>query len=73
MNNTKIKDIHCNSDQLYKSDSGKQANQKYQSRQCKHQFAPHSISKAKKSKYPKDDKVLYSLHKYRHYNHYKCT
>ena len=39
MSKTNIKCPRCNSDKLYKFGLNKQANQKYQCRHCKRQFA----------------------------------
>ena len=76
MNKTnKIKCPRCHSDQLYKFGLDKQANQKYQCKKCRRQFAPDSISEPKVSKYPncpKCGKATYLHHAYKHYNRYKC-
>ena len=40
MNKTKVKCPRCHSDQLYKFGLDKQANQKYQCKKCRRQFAP---------------------------------
>ena len=40
MNKTKVKCPRCHSAQLYKFGLDKQANQKYQCKKCKQQFAP---------------------------------
>ena len=53
MNKTnKIKCPRCHSDQLYKFGLDKQANQKYQCKKCKRQFAPDSISEPNAEKLP---------------------
>ncbi|WP_410745802.1 IS6 family transposase, partial [Clostridium neonatale] len=75
MNKTKVKCPRCHSDQLYKFGLDKQANQKYQCKNCKRQFAPDSVSMPKKSKYPtcpKCGKSTFLHHSYKHYNRYKC-
>ena len=75
MNKTKVKCPRCHSDQLYKFGLDKQANQKYQCKKCKRQFAPDSVSTPKKSKYPKCPKcgkATFLHHAYKHYNRYKC-
>ncbi|SHH32138.1 InsA N-terminal domain-containing protein, partial [Clostridium collagenovorans DSM 3089] len=43
MNKTNIKCPRCHFDQLYKFGMDKQANQKYQCKKCKRQFAPDSV------------------------------
>lgn len=53
----------------------KQANQKYQCKECGRQFVPDSISsriESKYSRYPKCNKATYLHHKHKHYNRYKC-
>lgn len=75
MNKTVIKCPRCHSDQLYKFGLDKQANQKYQCKKCKRQFAPDSVSVKKESLYPKCPKcsrATYLHHQYKHYNRYKC-
>ena len=75
MNKTKVKCPRCHSDQLYKFVFDKQANQKYQCKNCKCQFAPDSVSTPRKSKYPKCPKcgkATFFHHTYKHYNRYKC-
>ena len=75
MNKTKVKCPRCNSDQLYKFGLDKQANQKYQCKKCKRQFAPDSVRKRVTSKYPrcpKCGKATFLHHIYKHYNRYKC-
>lgn len=60
---------------LYKFGFDKQANQKYQCKECDRQFAPYYVSICPKSKHPrcsKCNKATYLNHKYKHYNHYKC-
>lgn len=53
MNKTNIKCPRCHSKKLYKFGFDKQANQKYQCKECGRQFAPDSVSSRHKSKYPK--------------------
>ncbi|MDK0814401.1 IS6 family transposase [Clostridium perfringens] len=75
MNKTNIKCPRCHSEKLYKFGFDKQANQKYQCKECGRQFAPDSVSSRPKSKYhrcPKCNKATYLHHKYKHYNRYKC-
>lgn len=75
MNKTSVKCPRCNSDKLYKFGLDKQANQKYQCKKCKRQFAPDSVTTKMKSKYPrcpKCGKATYLHHEYKHYNRYKC-
>ncbi|MBD5640773.1 IS6 family transposase [Clostridium botulinum] len=75
MNKTSIKCPRCHSDKLYKFGLDKQANQKYQCKKCKRQFAPDSVTVKPKSKYPrcpKCGKATYLHHEYKHYNRYKC-
>ncbi len=74
MNKIKVKCPCCDSDQLYKFSLDKQANQKYQCKNCKCQFAPDSVSAQKKSKYPKCPKYgkdTFLHHAYKHDNRYK--
>lgn len=75
MSKTNIKCPRCHSDKLYKFGLDKQANQKYQCKKCKRQFAPDSVSTPKVSKYPKCPKcgkATFLHHTYKHYNRYKC-
>ena len=75
MNKTNIKCPRCHSHELYKFGLDKQANQKYQCRKCKRQFAPDSVSVERKSTYPRCPKcgcATYLHHQYKHYNRYKC-
>jgi len=75
MNKTNVKCPRCHSDQLYKFGMDKQANQKYQCKKCKRQFAPDSVSTKPKLNYPrcpKCDRATYLHHEYKHYNRYKC-
>ena len=75
MNKTKVKCPRCHSDQLYKFDLDKQANQKYQCKNCKRQFAPNYISNRVAKSYPKCpkcSKATYLHHTYKYYNRYKC-
>lgn len=72
MNKTNIKYPRCHSDKLYKFGLNRQANQKYQCKKCKRQFAPDYVSTVKKSKYTKCGKATFLHHAYEHYNHYKC-
>lgn len=75
MNKTNIKCPRCHSHELYKFGLDKQANQKYQCRKCKRQFAPNSVSVERKSPYPRCPKcgcATYLHHQYKHYNRYKC-
>lgn len=58
MNKTKVKCPCYHFEQLYKFGLDKQANQKYQCKKCKQQFAPDSVSTPKKSKYPKCPNVV---------------
>ncbi|EOU1961228.1 IS1 family transposase, partial [Clostridium perfringens] len=44
MNKTNIKCPRCHSEKLYKFGFDKQANQKYQCKECGRQFAPDSVS-----------------------------
>lgn len=53
MNKTNIKCPRCHSDQLYKFGLDKQANQKYQCKNCKRQFVPDSVSTRPKCNYPR--------------------
>ena len=53
MNKTNIKCPRCHSEKLYKFGFDKQANQKYQCKECGRQFAPDSVSSRPKSKYPR--------------------
>ena len=76
MNKTNIKCPRCHSHELYKFGLDKQANQKYQCKKCKRQFAPDSVSVEKKSIYPKCPKcgkATYLHHEHTHYNRYKCS
>lgn len=76
MNKTNIKCPRCYSDQLYKFGLDKQANQKYQCKICKRQFAPDSVSTRPKRNYPrcpKCGKSTYLHHTYKHYNRFKCS
>ena len=75
MNKTNIKCPRCHSHELYKFGLDKQANQKYQCKKCKRQFAPDSVSVERKSPYPRCPKcgcATYLHHQYKHYNRYKC-
>lgn len=75
MNKTNVKCPRCHSDELYKFGLDKQANQKYQCKKCKRQFAPNSVSGKVKLNYPrcpKCGKATYLHHQYKHYNRYKC-
>lgn len=75
MNKTNVKCPRCHSDKLYKFGLDKQANQKYQCKKCKRQFAPDSVTTKSKCNYPrcpKCGKATYLHHKYKHYNRYKC-
>ena len=75
MSKTNIKCPRCHSKKLYKFGFDKQANQKYQCKECGRQFAPDSVSSRHKSKYPKCPKcnrATYIHHKYKHYNQYRC-
>ncbi|WP_142414231.1 IS6 family transposase [Hathewaya massiliensis] len=75
MNKTNVKCPRCHSDKLYKFGLDKQANQKYQCKECKRQFAPDSVTTKSKCNYPrcpKCGKATYLHHKYKHYNRYKC-
>jgi len=75
MNKAKIKCPHCHSDQLYKFGLDKQANQKYQCKNCKRQFAPDCVSDRVAKSYPKCPKCGKATcphHTYKHYNRYKC-
>ncbi|USS00673.1 IS6 family transposase [Clostridium septicum] len=75
MNKANIKCPGCHSNKLYKFGLDKQANQKYQCKKCKRQFAPDSVSNPIKSKYPrcpKCNKATFLHHEYKHYNRYKC-
>jgi len=53
MNKTKVKCPRCHSDQPYKFGLDKEANQKYQFKKCKRQFASYSVSTPKESKFHK--------------------
>ncbi|SUY80106.1 ISCpe7, transposase [Clostridium tetani] len=46
MNKSKIQCPRCNSTKLYKFGFDKQANQKYQCKECKRQFAPGYANKS---------------------------
>ncbi len=75
MNKTKLKCPRCHSDQLYKFGLDKQANQKYQCKNCKRQFvAGDDVGRPKRNypKCPKCGKATYLHHQYKHYNRYKC-
>lgn len=75
MNKTSLKCPRCHSDKLYKFGLDKQANQKYQCKKCKRQFAPDSVTTKSKSKYPRCPKcgrATYLHHEYKHYNQCKC-
>lgn len=76
MNKANIKCPRCHSSELSKFGYDMQANQKYQCKKCKRQFAPASIkNKSKQTKYPtcpKCGKATYLHHEYKHYNRYKC-
>lgn len=75
MNKTNIRCPRCHSDKLYKFGLDKQANQKYQCKKCKRQFAPDYVSSPVISKYPrcpKCGKATYLHHEFKHYNRYKC-
>lgn len=74
-NKTKVKCPRYHSEQLYMFGLDKQANQKYQYKKCRRQFAPDSVSTPKESKYPKYLKcwkATFLHHAYKHYNRYKC-
>jgi DNA-directed RNA polymerase subunit RPC12/RpoP len=76
MNKTSIKCPRCYSDKLYKFGLNKQANQKYQCKQCKRQFALGDCDGLPKMNYPrcpKCGKVTYLHHSYKYYNRYKCN
>lgn len=76
MNKTTIKCPRCYSDKLYKFGLNKQANQKYQCKQCKRQFAlgdGDGLPKMNYPKCPKCGKGTYLHHSYKHYNRYKCN
>ena len=76
MNKTNIKCPRCHSNKLYKFGLDKQANQKYQCRQCKRQFALGDGDRLPKMNYPKCPKCgkgTYLHHSYKYYNRYKCN
>ena len=76
MSKTNIKCPRCHSNKLYKFGLYKQANQKYQCRKCKHQFAlgdGDGLPKMNYPKCPKCGKGTYLHHSYKHYNRYKCN
>jgi len=66
----------CNFHLLYKYGKDKYGNQKYQCRNCKHQFAPNHVSKSKVRKYPacpKCGKGSFLHHDYDDYSNYRCN
>lgn len=74
MSKTNIKCPRCYSDKLYKFGLDKQANQKYQCRQCKRQFVEVDGNGLPKLNYPRCPmcgKGTYLHHSYKHYNRYK--
>lgn len=74
INKTKLKCPRCNSDQLYKFGLDKQANQKYQCKNCKRQLVARDDVGSPKRNYlkcHKYGKATYLHHQYRHYNCYK--
>lgn len=62
MNKTNIKCPRCYSDKLYKFGLNKQANQKYQCKQCKRQFALSDGDGLPKMNYPKCPKCALKVH-----------
>lgn len=76
MNKANIKCPRCHSSELSKFGYDMQANQKYQCKKCRRQFAPDSIkSISKHSRHPRCPRcgrATYLHHKYNHYNRYKC-
>ena len=76
MNKTNIKCPRCHSNKLYKFGFDKQANQKYQCKICKRQFAlgdGDGLPKMNYPRCPKCGKGTYLHHSYKHYNRYKCN
>lgn len=75
MNKTNLKCPRCHSTKLYKFGFDKQANQKYQCKNCHRQFILGNGIGNAKSDYPncpKCGRKTYLHHKYKHYNRYKC-
>ena len=73
MNKTNLKCPRCHSNKLYKFGFDKQANQKYQCKDCRRQFVlgdGDGISKYPKC--PKCSRAMYLHHRYKHYNRFKC-
>ena len=76
MSKTNIKCPRCHCHKLYKFGLDKQANQKYQCRQCKRQFVlgdGDGLPKMNYPKCPKCGKGTYLHHSYKHYNRYKSN
>ena len=66
----------CNSHSLYKYGKDKFGNQKYQCRDCLHQFAPDAPKKDNPRKYPSCPicgKCSFLHHDYDDYSNYRCS
>ena len=66
----------CNSHSLYKYGKDKFGNQKYQCRNCKHQFVPARIKSNTRRKYPSCpvcQKASFLHHDYDNYSNYRCS
>ena len=76
MSKTNIKCPRYNSDKLYKFGLNKQANQKYQCKQCKRQFSlgdGDGRPKLNNPKCPACGKGMYLHHKYKYHVSFKCN
>jgi transposase-like protein len=65
-----------NSHHFYRYGKDKFGNQKYQCRQCKHQFAPSHLPLKRKRKYPpcpKCGKCSFLHHDYQNYSNFRCS
>lgn len=75
MNITSVECPRCHSKNLYKFGFDKQANQKYQCKECKRQFIIGSTASPRKN-YPKCPRCgagMYLHHRHKHYCRFKCN
>lgn len=65
----------CNTNHLYRYGKDKDGYQKYQCRNCKHQFAPENPKTKRERSYPscpRCGKPSFLHHDYEHYSNYRC-
>lgn len=73
MKKANLKCHRCQSTKLYKFDFDKQTNKKYKYKECHRQFVSDGGNNLLNPRYPKFCKATYLHHKYKHYNHFKCS